>query len=233
MRRTHVGLWEPRQGRTIQERVLTPKALRRICSRRKHDYRVNGGVRRWSTRHAFWMRSRPFPTSECGPAAATPSPRRIRRFCIPVIRNACSFFAPSRFSSADPDTHGDHAEVTSLNYFIIDVVASAPHLEVNNFTVGERERVMKTIHKLTIASAVVCSAFALLAMTAPAAQAGPIVPLGQYCLLYERGGTDCSFTSYAQCEATASGLAAECYGKTIRDDENSGSEWHGHPNHQN
>jgi len=27
------------------------------------------------------------------------------------------------------------------------------------------------------------------------------------------------FTSYAQCQATASGLAAECYGKTIRDDE--------------
>lgn len=87
---------------------------------------------------------------------------------------------------------------------------------------------MKTIHKLAMASAVVCSAFAL---TAPAAQAGPTVP-GQYCLLYDRGGTDCSFTSYAQCEATASGLAAECYGKTIRDDENSGSEWHGHPNHQ-
>ena len=140
-------------------------------------------------------------------------------------------FTTARFASADPDAHGDHAEVTSLNFFIIDFVASAPHLEVNNFSIGERG--MKTIHKLTIASAVVCSAFAFLAMTAPAAQAGPIVPPGQYCLLYERGGTDCSFTSYAQCEATASGLAAECYGKTIRDDENSGSEWHGHPNHQN
>lgn len=193
--------------------------------------RVNGGVRRWSTRHASLMRSRPFRTSECDKAAATPSPRRIRCFCIPIIRNACAFFATSRSSSTDPDTHGDHAEVTSLNDFIIDVVASAPDLEVNNFTIVER--VMKTIHKLTIASAVVCSAFAFLAMTAPAAQAGPIVAPGQYCLLYDRGGTDCSFTSYAQCEATASGLAAECYGKTIRDDENSGSEWHGHPNHQN
>jgi hypothetical protein len=38
-------------------------------------------------------------------------------------------------------------------------------------------------------------------------------------MLYALGGTDCSFTSYAQCLATASGLAAECYGKTIRDDE--------------
>lgn len=91
---------------------------------------------------------------------------------------------------------------------------------------------MKTIHKLAIVSAVVGSAFAFLTMTAPAAQAGPIVPSGHYCLLYDLGGTDCSFTSYAQCEATASGLAAECYGKTIRDDENSGIEWHGHLNHQ-
>ena len=138
-------------------------------------------------------------------------------------------FTTARFASADPDAHGDHAEVTSLNFFIIDFVASAPHLEVNSFTIGER--FMKTIHKLAMASAVVSSAFALLAMTAPAAQAGPTVP-GHYCLLYDRGGTDCSFTSYAQCEATASGLAAECYGKTIRDDENSGSEWHGHPNHR-
>jgi hypothetical protein len=138
-------------------------------------------------------------------------------------------FVTSRSASTGRDTHGDHAEVTSLNFFIIDFVASAPHLEVNSFTIGER--VMKTIHKLAMASAVVCSAFAFLAITAPAAQAGPTVP-GHYCLLYNRGGTDCSFTSYAQCEATASGLAAECYGKTIRDDENSGSEWHSHPNHQ-
>jgi len=138
--------------------------------------------------------------------------------------------ATARSSSTDPDTHDDYAEVIYLNSFIIDVVASAPHLEVNNFTIGER--VMKTIHKLAMASAVVCSAFAFLTMTAPGAQAGPIVPPGHYCLLYDLGGTDCSFTSYAQCEATASGLAAECYGKTIRDDENSGSEWHGHLNHQ-
>jgi hypothetical protein len=34
---------------------------------------------------------------------------------------------------------------------------------------------------------------------------------------YALGGTDCSFTSYAQCEATASGEAAECYGNIVRD----------------
>jgi hypothetical protein len=51
-----------------------------------------------------------------------------------------------------------------------------------------------------------------------AAQAGPITPPGRYCMLLDLGGTDCSFTSYAQCEATASGQAAECYGNTVRDD---------------
>jgi hypothetical protein len=32
------------------------------------------------------------------------------------------------------------------------------------------------------------------------------------------GGMDCSFTSYAQCEATASGIGAECNVSTFRDD---------------
>lgn len=52
-----------------------------------------------------------------------------------------------------------------------------------------------------------------------AVKAGPIVPPGHDCLEYAEGGTDCSFTSYAQCEATASGLAAECYASPARDDE--------------
>jgi hypothetical protein len=52
-----------------------------------------------------------------------------------------------------------------------------------------------------------------------AAKAGPIVPPGHDCIEYAEGGTDCSFTSYAQCEATASGLAAECYAPAVRDDE--------------
>jgi hypothetical protein len=44
-----------------------------------------------------------------------------------------------------------------------------------------------------------------------------------YCLQYGYGGTDCSFASKAQCEATASGLTAECFrnaygkeGETLR-----------------
>jgi hypothetical protein len=52
-----------------------------------------------------------------------------------------------------------------------------------------------------------------------AAKAGPIVPPGHDCLEYAEGGTDCSFTSYAQCEATASGIAAECYASAAGDDE--------------
>jgi hypothetical protein len=79
---------------------------------------------------------------------------------------------------------------------------------------------MRTIQKVAIASAVAFSALAFLPATVSTAQAGPIVPLGHYCLSYDLGGTDCSFTSYAQCQATASGIAAECYGKTIRDDDN-------------
>jgi hypothetical protein len=49
--------------------------------------------------------------------------------------------------------------------------------------------------------------------------AGVAVPPGRDCLSYDEGGTDCSFTSYAQCLATASGIGAECYGDTFRDDE--------------
>jgi Protein of unknown function (DUF3551) len=77
---------------------------------------------------------------------------------------------------------------------------------------------MKTIHKLATASAVAFSAFAFVALAGSAAQAGPITPSGKYCMTYDHGGSDCSFTSYAQCQASASGEDAECYGDTVRDD---------------
>jgi hypothetical protein len=77
---------------------------------------------------------------------------------------------------------------------------------------------MKTIQKLATASAVVFSAFAFVALTGSAAQAGPITPPGKYCMQYDLGGSDCSFTSYAECQATASGEGAECYGDTVHDD---------------
>jgi len=50
-------------------------------------------------------------------------------------------------------------------------------------------------------------------------EGGPHRSPGRDCLEYAEGGTDCSFTSYAQCEATASGLAAECYGSAVPDNE--------------
>jgi hypothetical protein len=78
---------------------------------------------------------------------------------------------------------------------------------------------MKKIRGLVMASAVVFSTFALVKASDSPAFAGPIVPPGHDCMTYDHGGSDCSFTSYAQCLATASGIDAECYGKTVRDDE--------------
>jgi len=53
-------------------------------------------------------------------------------------------------------------------------------------------------------AALVLGASAFLS-TAPAAAAG-----GNYCLSSSENGVDCSFTSLAQCEATASGGLGEC-----------------------
>jgi hypothetical protein len=77
---------------------------------------------------------------------------------------------------------------------------------------------MKMIHELAMVSAIVFSTFALTEISGSAAHAGPIVPPGHYCMTYDTGGSDCSFTRYPQCLATASGIDAECYGKTVRDD---------------
>jgi hypothetical protein len=68
---------------------------------------------------------------------------------------------------------------------------------------------MKTISMMAIASAIGFSA-AVFAVTPGAAKAAPIVPAGHVRLEYDEGGMDCSFTSSAQCEATASGIGAEC-----------------------
>jgi hypothetical protein len=80
---------------------------------------------------------------------------------------------------------------------------------------------MNSIHKTAMVTVFAVSAFAFATMAGSSVQAGPIVPPGHYCMTYDTGGSDCSFTSYAQCEATASGIDAQCYGKTARDDEDS------------
>jgi hypothetical protein len=72
---------------------------------------------------------------------------------------------------------------------------------------------MTRVRTITALSVV---ALAGLAWSNAEAVAGPIVPPGHYCM--EEAGeevTDCSFTSHAQCQQSASGLAAECYGPAI------------------
>jgi hypothetical protein len=84
---------------------------------------------------------------------------------------------------------------------------------------------MKMIHKLAVVSTIAFSAFGLFAISGPAAYAGPIVPPGHYCMTFDTGGSDCSFTSYEQCLATASGIDAQCYGKTVHDDNDDRNRW--------
>jgi hypothetical protein len=104
-----------------------------------------------------------------------------------------------------------------LNYFLIDFDAPLPISMAGAKLLSEI--IMKNIHKIATALAIAFSAAAFVTMAPPSAEAGPITPPGTYCLQYDLGGTDCSFTSYPQCEATASGEGAECYGNTARDDK--------------
>ena len=69
---------------------------------------------------------------------------------------------------------------------------------------------MSKIRKMAAGAAMAVSAATLL-MIADPASAAPQRAAVNYCLQYGYGGTDCSFASKAQCEATASGLIAECY----------------------
>lgn len=104
-----------------------------------------------------------------------------------------------------------------MNFYIIAFPEAARHVGgTDNLFVGDEN--MKTISMMTVAAAIAFSAVAF-AVTPGAAKAEPITPPGHYCLSYDEGGTDCSFTSYAQCEATASGIDAECYGPSFRNNE--------------
>jgi hypothetical protein len=85
-----------------------------------------------------------------------------------------------------------------------------------------RRRNMKTIFLMAVAATVAFSAVSF-AATPEAAKRGPITSQGHYCLSYE-AGTDCSFTSYAQCEATASGIGGSC----MHQDDRAGD----HPAHR-
>ena len=66
---------------------------------------------------------------------------------------------------------------------------------------------MKKISSVVMASAI---ALSMLAFGGRISKGIWIVPPGDDRIQYDEGGTDRSFTTYSQCEATASGLAAEC-----------------------
>ena len=84
---------------------------------------------------------------------------------------------------------------------------------------GQTSEIIMNVRRSTaIAATLALAALGCIGLSSTAAEAGPIVPQGHYCLWYAEGGTDCSFTSYQQCEETASGLAAECYGKAAREE---------------
>jgi predicted membrane-bound mannosyltransferase len=69
---------------------------------------------------------------------------------------------------------------------------------------------MNRIFKSAAAGLIAVTAGMLLVMAEPAS-AAPHHAEVNYCMSYDQGATDCSFTSKAQCEASASGREAECY----------------------
>jgi hypothetical protein len=103
-----------------------------------------------------------------------------------------------------------------MNFFIFVFAPAAHHVEYRQ-PVPETQN-MKTISMMAMVSAIAFSATAFSA-TPGAAKAGLIASAGRYCLSYDEGGMNCSFTSYAECEATASGINAECYGNGFRGHE--------------
>lgn len=71
---------------------------------------------------------------------------------------------------------------------------------------------MSKIYKMATATAMAASVVALMAMTGSASAAtAPRREANNYCMQYAQGGSYCGFTTMAQCEATASGEAAECF----------------------
>ena len=70
---------------------------------------------------------------------------------------------------------------------------------------------MKTISMMAVAAAIAISALSFTATpgAAKTATAAPARPAEHYCLSYE-AGSECGFTSYAQCKAMASGIGGDC-----------------------
>jgi Protein of unknown function (DUF3551) len=78
-----------------------------------------------------------------------------------------------------------------------------------------QEITVKLLQTVLVASVTALSALTLSGF----ANAAPLAQPGQhYCLSFNGGGGDCSFTSYKQCMETALGMAAECFGEIPQDD---------------
>lgn len=69
---------------------------------------------------------------------------------------------------------------------------------------------MKTASKYAAAAAVMFSAMAFAVTPGSAATVKSASHEGSYCLQYNKGGSDCGFTSFQQCKASAAGIGAEC-----------------------
>jgi hypothetical protein len=70
---------------------------------------------------------------------------------------------------------------------------------------------MRTISMMAVATTIAISALSFTAAPAAAktAKAAPTTTTEHYCLSYE-AGSECGFTSYAQCEAMAAGIGGDC-----------------------
>lgn len=74
---------------------------------------------------------------------------------------------------------------------------------------------MKATRNVFLGSAVLVFVAAFAMIPAANSQENQRISAGQYCLMYSEGGTDCSFSSYAQCQETAAGIAAKCYRSSV------------------
>jgi hypothetical protein len=98
------------------------------------------------------------------------------------------------FAKAD-DSHGILA---------LDFVGRDAHVD-GVMLINLLERNMKTRH-----FAMVLAALAFGAMIGPSTAAQAPRPTADYCLINEESGSQCGFTSYAQCMQSAVGTGADC-----------------------
>jgi Protein of unknown function (DUF3551) len=95
-----------------------------------------------------------------------------------------------------------------MNLFIIAPAGEILHVEGRDSLVIGDQHETASMKAMASAIAFLATCFAA---TPGLAKPGPITLREYYCLSYNEGGTDCSFTSYPQCETTASGIGADCY----------------------